>query len=253
MSEYSLLLKHKKIFKKHLKGGGGEQSEPTISSQIHTYNLPASTTLYHGSKTMGFFDTYPLRLSCNLFTTFFTIDKDLATEAFGNCKSNPNQGFLHEFKTKVELTNIMFKPLHTLRNDGKNETAIDLEYINTYYCNNIVNEFGQSFNAVAFYSKKTGQNGGIKSGRYVLKGGDGEINTAPTLAPPTDAPLPTPSPPPSPPTSPPTPPPSVHNLLDYSRDYNIIIAICKPHEYLTYSSTQRCNFDTLGPSYSFAK
>lgn len=171
-----------------------------------TYMIPRGSTLYHGSRELETFNTKPLIVGSGTYTTFFTFSKELAELEFGSCKPEPKKGYLHKFEVIKDINNIILSELYAQNYVGENgvSMAYDLDNINNNYCGNYINQFGQTFDAVAF---KRGPDD------------DDASNT---------------------------------DLSKHSAVENIKIAICKPHEFLVYKSSKRCQYGSLSGEYSFA-
>lgn len=172
-----------------------------------TYTIPSGSILYHGSVELETFNTKPLIVGSKTYTTFFTFSEELAALEFGNCRPEPGKGYLHKFEVIKSINNVILSELYSQNYVGENgvSMAYDLDNINNNYCGNYINQFGQTFDAVAFKKQPD----------------DSEL--------------------------------SITNLTDHPDIENIKVAICKPHEFLVYKSSRRCQYGKLSGDYNFTE
>lgn len=100
-----------------------EYMEP---SKYTTYTIKKGTTLYHGSTSKETFNPYNIKLGSSSLVVFFSPDKQIASNSFGSCAFFPEKdGFLHMFKVKEDITNIIILSVFDLDKTYTNEKFED--------------------------------------------------------------------------------------------------------------------------------
>lgn len=132
-------------------------SDPNeLVTKIRLYEIPEGQILYHGSKTVGTFETAEINFGQNGTTnyiSFFTPDRDIAEAQISKCEPMyvgnemvvPAGGWLHVFRVAKPITNIK------LISHNDKDFTWDTHVLTNKYC--AVND-NVRLNGFGFFKKK---------------------------------------------------------------------------------------------------
>ena len=113
------------------------------SDQINTYTIKEGTILYHATVNKKGFNTNYIELGKDKLINFFTPNFRLASDKIEACSIDKQNGYIHVFKVKKDISNIYIKHPYDIADD-----------INS---GNLANEFcsqNQNYSGVGFFYPK---------------------------------------------------------------------------------------------------